>query len=163
MRRANERNTSRSRSEAIEGSFDPRFTSGIARTKWGSGECVLHGFEQMTRLEWLDDKMRRAGRENLGHQALVRHGAADQDPRLRIELLDRPNRLQSTELAHHEIHRHEIGPQQLVLLDGFAARLCLTDDVKAPLFEDTSDKLPHVRSVVTDQYRVIGGHKNEVR
>ena len=95
--------------------------------------------------------------KNLGDQALLRHGAAHENPRFRVELPDGPHGFDASELPHDEVHRHQVRPEQLVLLDRFTPVFGFADDVESPLFEDPSHELSHIWGVVADQDRLIGG------
>src|SRR4051812_11447780 len=69
-----------------------------ARQGWCGGWCeatlcaspqnALHCFEDSAGLERLDHEVLRTGLDRLDDQRLLPHGAAHQDPRLRIELRD---------------------------------------------------------------------------
>ena len=73
---------------------------------------------------------------------------------MRIELADLAHRVDAAHVGHHDVHRHEIGPQLLVLLDRLDARLRLADDLESRLLQDVADHGAHEDRVVTDENRL---------
>src|SRR2546427_8845825 len=86
-----------------------------------SAEDALHGLEHARRLERLHDEILRARLDRLHHERLLPHRAAHEDLRVGVVLHDLADGIDAAHVGHHDVHRDEIGPQLLVLLDRLGA------------------------------------------
>src|SRR5688500_16583065 len=146
MRRANERRTSRSRSETsfpTPGCFIS-LISAATLTLIRSDQRLSGCLEQAARLERLDDKLLCPGRHRLRHERLLRDSAAHQDIGLLVEIPDLAERSNAAQVAHENVHRDDVGAQQFVLLNGLDAGRRLADDLEPTALKNGAHESPHV-------------------
>src|SRR5256714_1602087 len=119
-----------------------------------SPQHALHGFEHATGLERLHHEVLGAGLNRLDDERLLPHRAAHQHLRVRIELGDLADGVDSAQCGHHDFHRDEVGLELLVLPHRLHARLRLSHDLESRLLQDVADHGAHEDRVVADQNRM---------
>ena len=121
-------------------------------------ERPLHCLEQPGVLKRLHDKISRARLQSGDHQFLLIHSAAHYDARVGVALHDRLHGVYAVHFRHHNIHRHHVRREFLVLCYGLHTSSGLAHDLEAGVVEHLFDLLPHEHRVITYENRM--SHSN---
>lgn len=106
-------------------------------------------------MEGLEDVVAGADVNGLHHEIFLTNCRDDDDLGRFVVLQDLASGVQAALLGHDDVHRHEVGPQSLVHLDGLRAVLGFAHDLVVGLGADIRQGLPDKCDIIDDQHGTL--------